>query len=55
MDRCVRASPPDAQYVTHPCTLKLDEEKTTFAHFAEAGKNRSKAVHLLEKSVINMI
>jgi hypothetical protein len=26
-----------------------------FAHFAEAGKNRSKAVHLLEKSVINMI
>jgi hypothetical protein len=26
-----------------------------FAQFAEAGKNRSKAVHLLEKSVINMI
>jgi hypothetical protein len=26
-----------------------------FAQFAEAGKKRSKAVHLLEKSVINMI
>jgi hypothetical protein len=46
--------------------VKLDEEKPTyvsgkwffscmFAQFAEAGKNRSKAVHLLEKSVINMI
>jgi hypothetical protein len=26
-----------------------------FAQFAEAGKKHNKAVHLLEKSVINMI
>jgi hypothetical protein len=26
-----------------------------FAQFAEAGKRHSKAVHLLEKSVINLI
>jgi len=30
VDHCVRASPPDAQYVT-PSTLKLDQEKATFA------------------------
>jgi hypothetical protein len=45
----------------------LDEEKTCwfglqkwffssiFAQFAAAGKKHTKAVHLLEKSVINMI
>ncbi len=53
------------------CTLlKLDEEKSTYAagvaqengvppaqiaQFAEAGKKRITVVHLLEKSVINMI
>jgi len=38
--------------------VKLAHENSfspTFAPFAEAGKKRSKAVHLLQKSVINMI
>jgi hypothetical protein len=58
-----------------PCTLKLNEEKSTYAFVAQengssppyllslltlvnsacCGTQRSKAVHLLEKSVINMI
>jgi len=52
-----------------PCTLKLDGEKSTyaglaqekgffsciFAQFAETSKKRSKSMHLIEKSVINMI
>ncbi len=50
------------------CIVKFDEEMPTHAglaqenvclcicaQFVEAGKGRSKAVHLVEKSVINVI
>jgi hypothetical protein len=41
------------------CPVKLAHTNSfsphTFAHFAEAGKKRTKALHLLEKRVINMI
>ncbi len=50
------------------CIVKLDEEMPTHAglaqenvclcicgDFVEAGKGRSKAVHLLEKSVVHVI
>jgi hypothetical protein len=36
-------------------TYLLAQEIGLFAQFAEAGKNGNKAVHLLEKSVTNMI
>jgi hypothetical protein len=61
----VRAYPPVLSM--RPCTLKLDEENSTYAGFAqekwffscifaEAGIKRSKAaVPLLEKRVINMM
>jgi hypothetical protein len=57
----------DAQYVTlqieirwknvHICRLGSGKWffSCIFAQFAEAGKKRSKNMHLLEKSVINMI
>ncbi len=35
--------------------LSMGAHPRMFAPFAEAGKRRSKAVHWLEKSVINMI